>query len=51
MRRDPPPAASYLATRIRLGMKFGLETMRALVAQLGHPERSFPTLLVAGTNG
>jgi dihydrofolate synthase/folylpolyglutamate synthase len=51
MRRDPPRAATYLATRIRLGMKFGLETMRALVAELGHPERAFPTLLVAGTNG
>ena len=51
MRRNPPPAATYLATRIRLGMKFGLETMRALVAALGHPERAFPSLLVAGTNG
>src|SRR4029079_16773790 len=25
--------------------------MRALVAALGHPERAFPSLLVAGTNG
>jgi dihydrofolate synthase/folylpolyglutamate synthase len=32
-------------------MKFGLETMRALVAELGHPELAYPTLLVAGTNG
>jgi dihydrofolate synthase/folylpolyglutamate synthase len=47
----PSPAASYLASRIRLGMKFGLETMQALVAELGHPERAFPSLLVAGTNG
>jgi len=51
MRRAPPPAATYLSSRIRLGMKFGLETMRALVAALGHPERAFPSLLVAGTNG
>src|SRR6185369_7896572 len=51
MPRYTPPAATYLTSRIRLGMKFGLETMRALVAQLGHPERTFPTLLVAGTNG
>jgi dihydrofolate synthase/folylpolyglutamate synthase len=51
MRPDPSPAASYLASRIRLGMKFGLETMQALVAELGHPERAFPSLLVAGTNG
>jgi dihydrofolate synthase/folylpolyglutamate synthase len=32
-------------------MKFGLETMRALVAELGHPEAAYATLLVAGTNG
>jgi dihydrofolate synthase/folylpolyglutamate synthase len=51
MPRDTPPAATYLTSRIRLGMKFGLETMRALVAALGHPERAFPSLLVAGTNG
>ncbi|HET6899301.1 MAG TPA: folylpolyglutamate synthase/dihydrofolate synthase family protein [Vicinamibacteria bacterium] len=51
MPRGTPPAAAYLTSRIRLGMKFGLETMRALVAELGHPERAFPALLVAGTNG
>ena len=51
MPRYTPPAATYLTSRIRLGMKFGLETMRALVAALGHPERAFPSLLVAGTNG
>jgi dihydrofolate synthase/folylpolyglutamate synthase len=51
MRPDPSPASFYLASRIRLGMKFGLETMQALVAELGHPERAFPSLLVAGTNG
>ena len=36
---------------IRFGVKFGLETMRALVAEMGHPERAYPSLLVAGTNG
>jgi dihydrofolate synthase/folylpolyglutamate synthase len=41
----------YLARRIRFGVKFGLETMRALVAEMGHPERAYPSLLVAGTNG
>jgi dihydrofolate synthase/folylpolyglutamate synthase len=44
-------AGLYLARRVRFGMKFGLETMRALVAEMGHPEREFPSLLVAGTNG
>src|SRR3989304_3709899 len=44
-------AGVYLGARTRFGVKFGLETMRALVAEVGHPERDFPTLLVAGTNG
>jgi dihydrofolate synthase/folylpolyglutamate synthase len=43
--------AGYLARRVLFGMKFGLEAMRALMAEMGHPERAFPTLLVAGTNG
>jgi dihydrofolate synthase/folylpolyglutamate synthase len=49
-RRDRPTAA-YLSSRVRLGVKFGLETMRSLVEALGHPERGYPVLLVAGTNG
>ncbi|HEY8232320.1 MAG TPA: bifunctional folylpolyglutamate synthase/dihydrofolate synthase, partial [Vicinamibacteria bacterium] len=44
-------AGLYLAQRVRFGIKFGLETMRALVAEMGHPERAYPTLLIAGTNG
>src|SRR5437867_7354028 len=44
-------ANAYLASRVRFGIKFGLETMRALCAELGHPERAFASLLVAGTNG
>jgi dihydrofolate synthase/folylpolyglutamate synthase len=47
----PRRASSYLASRTRLGMKFGLETTRLLVEALGHPERCYTTLLVAGTNG
>jgi dihydrofolate synthase/folylpolyglutamate synthase len=42
---------AYLDGRARLGIKFGLEAMQALMKELGHPERSYPTLLVAGTNG
>jgi dihydrofolate synthase/folylpolyglutamate synthase len=42
---------AYLASRTWLGIKFGLETMRELLARLGHPEEEYPTLLVAGTNG
>ena len=44
-------AGLYLAARVRFGIKFGLETMRALVAEMGHPERACPVLLIAGTNG
>jgi dihydrofolate synthase/folylpolyglutamate synthase len=32
-------------------VKFGLETTRALLAHLDHPEAAAPSLLVAGTNG
>ena len=48
---QPSKAFAYLPSRTHLGIKFGLETMRALVSALGHPERTYPTLLVAGTNG
>jgi dihydrofolate synthase/folylpolyglutamate synthase len=33
------------------GIKLGLDNMRVLVAALGHPERAYPTVHVAGTNG
>lgn len=51
MRRVRSAALRYLDARARLGMKFGLDTMRSLMDALGHPERSAPALLVAGTNG
>jgi dihydrofolate synthase/folylpolyglutamate synthase len=35
----------------RLGMKFGLENIERLCEALGHPELSFRSILVAGTNG
>jgi dihydrofolate synthase / folylpolyglutamate synthase len=31
--------------------KFDLEHMRVLLRALGHPERAFPSVLIAGTNG
>jgi len=31
--------------------KFDLAHMRVLLAALGHPERTFPSVLIAGTNG
>jgi len=33
------------------GIKLGLDNIRALLDVLDHPERSYPSVLVAGTNG
>jgi dihydrofolate synthase/folylpolyglutamate synthase len=33
------------------GIKLGLDNIRALLGELDHPERSVPSVLVAGTNG
>jgi dihydrofolate synthase/folylpolyglutamate synthase len=41
----------FLYSLERLGMKFGLENIAAIVAELGHPERAFQSVVVAGTNG
>jgi dihydrofolate synthase/folylpolyglutamate synthase len=41
----------HLATREFFGIKLGLDTMAALVEALGHPERTFLPVIVAGTNG
>jgi dihydrofolate synthase/folylpolyglutamate synthase len=35
----------------QFGIKLGLENIRAIVAALGHPERSYRSVHVAGTNG
>ena len=42
---------SYLFSLERFGIKFGLENISTLVARLGHPERAFRSVHVAGTNG
>jgi dihydrofolate synthase/folylpolyglutamate synthase len=41
----------YLFGLEQFGIKFGLENIRTLVAALGHPERAFPSVHIAGTNG
>jgi dihydrofolate synthase / folylpolyglutamate synthase len=47
-----PSAAAEILDRLELfGIRLGLDNMRTLLAALGHPERHFPTVLVAGTNG
>lgn len=40
-----------LASRRRFGMRPGLETIRALLADLGNPERETAAIHIAGTNG
>lgn len=42
---------SALAARRRFGMKPGLETLSDLCRTLGHPQRQFKSIHVAGTNG
>jgi dihydrofolate synthase / folylpolyglutamate synthase len=40
-----------LAARRRFGMKPGLDTIKALVEALGHPEEGLAAIHIAGTNG
>ena len=47
----PGPATAFLFSLERFGMKFGLANMAALCDALGHPERAYPSILIAGTNG
>jgi dihydrofolate synthase/folylpolyglutamate synthase len=35
----------------QIGIKLGLDQIRALVDALGHPDRAYPSIVVAGTNG
>ena len=44
-------AVDFLFSLERFGMKFGLANIEALCAALGHPERSFTSVHIAGTNG
>ena len=47
----PSDPLDYLFSLERLGMKFGLEKIAALCEELGHPERAFRSIVIAGTNG
>jgi dihydrofolate synthase/folylpolyglutamate synthase len=44
-------AIRYLYALAPQGMLLGLDRMRDALAQRGHPERAFESVLVAGTNG
>ncbi len=43
--------AAYLAGRTLFGVKLGLDTIRALTEALDRPERSYPCVVIGGTNG
>ncbi|KAB2957270.1 MAG: bifunctional folylpolyglutamate synthase/dihydrofolate synthase, partial [Thermoanaerobaculia bacterium] len=49
MSRRPP--AEILAALERLGVRLGLDSLRALLERLDDPQRGLPAVLVAGTNG
>jgi dihydrofolate synthase/folylpolyglutamate synthase len=41
----------YLLSLEQIGIKLGLEQIRALVAELGHPDAAYKSIIIAGTNG
>jgi dihydrofolate synthase/folylpolyglutamate synthase len=45
------PARTALFSLEQIGIKLGLDQIRALVSALGRPDRSFTSIIVAGTNG
>jgi dihydrofolate synthase/folylpolyglutamate synthase len=49
--RDYARALEYLFARTTGPFKFGLERTIALLESLGNPQRAFPVLHIAGTNG
>lgn len=44
-------ALQYLFGLEKLGIKFGLDNIRAICAALDHPEAAWPSVIIAGTNG
>jgi dihydrofolate synthase/folylpolyglutamate synthase len=41
----------YLFSLEQIGIKLGLDQIRALVRHLGQPDAQFPSIVIAGTNG
>ena len=44
-------AIDYLFSLETLGIKFGLDSIRAILEALGQPQRAYRRVIVAGTNG
>jgi dihydrofolate synthase/folylpolyglutamate synthase len=49
--RAPDDIRAWLSSLELFGIKLGLDTIRTISEALDHPERAFPSLHVAGTNG
>ena len=47
----PADALTRIRARGPIGIRLGLERMRALLSELGDPQRSLRGVLVGGTNG
>jgi dihydrofolate synthase/folylpolyglutamate synthase len=45
------PSIAYLYSLQKFGMKFGLRNIRALLRDAGEPQKKFPSVHIAGTNG
>src|SRR3990170_1232855 len=45
------PQTSWLASLSPWPAEFGLDRMRALLAELGDPQKAYPAVHVVGTNG
>jgi dihydrofolate synthase/folylpolyglutamate synthase len=48
---DYPAVQEYLFSLKAKGVSFGIDRMRLFVEELGHPERRYPVIHIAGTNG
>ena len=46
-----PETLAWLFSLQKFGIKLGLENIRGLLESCGNPQRSYPTVHVAGTNG
>lgn len=48
---SPAEVDALVRARERFGIRLGLERIRRLLAELGEPQRRYPTVHVVGTNG
>src|SRR6185436_15059034 len=48
---DYAAVTEYLFAQKAHGPRFGIDRMRLLAAEIGHPERAWPCIHIAGTNG